>query len=60
MGYIQQVRSIRASGNSDFDYSFKTPLVIGPTLDMWIEVDTDSTDTVLAGGFTIIYKQTYT
>ena len=53
VGYVQQKRS---TIGSSFDYSFKFPILVGQGLDIWIECESNTNNTGVSGGFTVLYK----
>lgn len=56
LGYIVQTRSIRASGDSDFDYIPAADIQVPGGSDIWVEGDTDTNNTSISSGFDIILE----
>jgi hypothetical protein len=56
VSYVQQTRSIGATGKSDFNDVFPTTLPIVGGADLWMEADTDTNGIGVSGGFTVLLK----
>ena len=54
IAYIQQARAMSASGSSEFHHEFDLPKILAPSTDIFIEADTDTNNTGIAAGFTIV------
>lgn len=52
-GYVSQSRGIDSQGSSEFDYKWEFPIPVPSGVDVWIEADTDTNATSVAGGFDI-------
>lgn len=53
IGLIKQTRSISGTGSSEFDYTFPTPVPLGPGVDIWVEASSDTNNIGVSGGFSI-------
>lgn len=54
VSYVVQSRSIQSTGNSSFNYTFKTPLIIPGGAEIFIEADSDTNNTAISGGYELI------
>ena len=57
IGYIEQVRAIRSTGSSEFDYKFDVATLLPGGADIWMEADADAATVGVSGGFDVVlYK----
>lgn len=54
VSFVLQTRAIDNTGNSSFEYEFKTPIPLPGGVDVWVEADSSANDVGVAAGTDII------
>lgn len=54
VSFVLQTRAVDNTGNSSFEYEFKTPIPLPGGTDVWMQADSNANDIGISGGFDII------